>query len=480
MSTLRKQNLIVLACMVISFVIRFSVDALAGLGIKAAWNNTWQAIIPMIIITVIMHYSDKVASYLWIILASLTTAIFLNNSASIANIQLIIYAIMLATLYNNKIHIIIAGAIGLINTIVFIGIDPNGIFNAILNEKVTLCGIVICATLIGCINAQVVAQGLKRIQEESQKSTKLFKDSQTLLSTMSETSSKLASVNEVVNAELVQTTAATTNIKSGVDKSVTNLHHDSEALVSFNAFLQEGFMELSRLTKNMEEILDKQGISAHDIEASISKINEVFENMYNAMTLIENISEDATHLLAEIPNINRIIEGIKSTADQTKLLALNATIEAARAGELGAGFAVVAKEISTLSEASQGLSSETEPILNSISEKANTVATHTKQVNHTVAECKDSMASMKEVLDTVLSSTRQVTEFTEGSSKSAQHVEEVFNDIVKQTEAITNSVEDTLNHIKNVSTEASHCEESMQTISKSYTDVSGLINTLAG
>jgi len=93
--------------------------------------------------------------------------------------------------------------------------------------------------------------------------------------------------------------------------------------------------ETINISRKGKEDMQDVSTAIHNIDSSVSKLQDVIDEVGQA-------SE-------EITNITKVISDI---ADETNLLSLNASIEAARAGEAGKGFTVVASEIGKLAQTS--------------------------------------------------------------------------------------------------------------------------------
>ncbi|MEQ8393939.1 methyl-accepting chemotaxis protein [Thalassobaculum sp.] len=126
----------------------------------------------------------------------------------------------------------------------------------------------------------------------------------------------------------------------------------------------------------------------------------------------EQVSMLMTGLTTTASEIDGVVHLIERIAKQTKLLSLNATIEAARAGPAGAGFAVVAGEVNTLS-----------------SETAD--ATH--RIARQIASFRNGVASAETAAGTIQDRIQAVNE---GMQRAASGVTELS----QKTAAITDGV----------------------------------------
>jgi methyl-accepting chemotaxis protein len=149
-------------------------------------------------------------------------------------------------------------------------------------------------------------------------------------------------------------------------------------------------------------------------QEAIRANSELSKHMHNAETVVERLNA-GTH------QITTFVEVIRTIAEQTNLLALNAAIEAARAGEQGRGFAVVADEVRTLAQRTQGATQEIEQIIAALAQSSNQASESIRTGGGLAESSVTRTSELAELLDTI---NQSIASVDNGNTQIATAAEE--------------------------------------------------------
>ncbi len=157
-----------------------------------------------------------------------------------------------------------------------------------------------------------------------------------------------------------QIAAETARFGTDIEASLSRLDRLFQQMLSASSLLADAADLASDKTGSAATASGEASANVRDIAAAaeelavaVSEINrQVVQSNAIATKAVGEaaLTSDSVKELSEVGRrIGDVIKLITAIAEQTNLLALNATIEAARAGEAGRGFAVVAGEVKALS-----------------------------------------------------------------------------------------------------------------------------------
>ncbi|ROL89090.1 methyl-accepting chemotaxis protein [Pseudomonas protegens] len=182
---------------------------------------------------------------------------------------------------------------------------------------------------------------------------------------------------------------------------------------------------------------------ARSAAAAVSSAHSVNDETISGRGLVESQQDSIARLASEIDqsvrvinqlasdsqSISRVLEVIKSIAEQTNLLALNAAIEAARAGEQGRGFAVVADEVRTLAKRTQQSTEEIEEMIGKLHGGVG-AAVKAMGSSHTMANgTVDQSEKVQQALENILGAVGMIVDQNQQIAAAVEQQTAVAHDI---------------------------------------------------
>lgn len=253
------------------------------------------------------------------------------------------------------------------------------------------------------------------------------------------------------------------------DKVSSAIHQAQQAMVHLDGYAEH----LSRSTEHDRKLASDLGTIArvfsdemHDANTATDSLARTFvaidrevEGTRQAARAISRHAHSATDAVSKSQvkavSITQIVDVIDAIAKQTNLLALNASIEAAHTGRSGAGFAVVAAEIKSLSSRTG-------------------ISTH---------EARDKIVAMQEQITSVVSNTQSLTALIAGmdgitervaamsraQTVSIDHLNGRIGEVREQTGALADASERIATSVKDNLSAVLHLRSASATLDQALT-----------
>ena len=311
------------------------------------------------------------------------------------------------------------------------------VFNVVFSLTLVLCAAVISFYTIRELSARVM--DLTSVMAKVRDGNDLtVQTKQTGESELGQISTSLNLTLNKFSGVIEEISTSSISLASAAEETSRTCEHNSQSMLEQQDGIALIATAIEELSVTVKEVANNTHLTADSAkEADIQAKNglEVVQISYQSIeslaSEIDSLATRITSLHESSNNITKVVDVIKSVADQTNLLALNAAIEAARAGEQGRGFAVVADEVCTLAQRTQESIAEIENFIISLQSDANlafnVIDVSQKKAAEAVANSKD----VEQRLQGITAAVSHIFVMTEQIATAVEEQSVVTQDIAK-------------------------------------------------
>ena len=251
----------------------------------------------------------------------------------------------------------------------------------------------------------------------------------------------LSEMQAGLKSTLVEIANAADQLASAAEELSAVTDESTRGLTRQNDEIQQAATAVNQMTTAVDEVASNAVSTSQASHQATTEAEEGRQQVEQAVSGMESMVveiNDSTQSVADLANqvreIGKVIDVIRSIADQTNLLALNAAIEAARAGEQGRGFAVVADEVRALAHRTQTSTVDIEKMIGDVQVGADdAVAAMNKSLswaNNTQALAQNAGQALQRITASVTKINERNLVIASASEEQAQVAREVDRNLL--------------------------------------------------